>query len=145
MRQAITLLSALLVAGSSSLAQDSTATGQTLRGCLTSSNKAYTLTDQSGVTYKLSSKTDLGRHVGHEIEVSGQRSSSESSPASTGTTNPATSGTTTANGNTSAYPAGSASKKPAASAGPNAAPTFSVSHVKMISDHCAAAPGNSPQ
>lgn len=49
---------------------------QTVKGCLSNSGGAYTLTDKSGKTYQLTGDTaKLSDHVGHEIKVTGSLSS----------------------------------------------------------------------
>lgn len=45
----------------------------TVRGCLSGSDNNFTISDQSGQTYKLSGDfTTLSAHVGHEVELTGQ-------------------------------------------------------------------------
>ena len=79
-RLAITTLLVLLCsiwAVAQSYPSGSTATpsssGQTtVKGCLGGSAGAFTLTDKSGTTYKLTGDTaKLSDHVGHEIQVKG--------------------------------------------------------------------------
>jgi len=67
----------------------STGGQETVKGCLSSSAGAYTLTDKSGKTYQLAGDTTkLTEHVGHEIKVTGTLSSAtaSSSDATTGQT-----------------------------------------------------------
>jgi len=93
MRQMFLLLSVLLLGLSWALAQNSTssansstAAGQTshasasreasVEGCLSGSNGSYTLTDKNGMTYQLTGDTaKLSEHVGHEVRITGTRSS----------------------------------------------------------------------
>jgi len=44
----------------------------TVEGCLQGSNGAFTLTDESGITYQIQGDTStLGEHVGHEVQITG--------------------------------------------------------------------------
>ena len=76
--------------GQSSSNQTSSATSQTgnqnkVEGCLSGSQGNYTLTDKSGIKYELKGDTSkLSEHVGHEIQVTGTKSASESSSSSAG-------------------------------------------------------------
>jgi hypothetical protein len=53
-----------------------TASGQTtVRGCLQESNGRYTLTSDSGMNYQLEGDSStLGKHVGHEVQITGSTS-----------------------------------------------------------------------
>ena len=68
--------------------QTGAASGQTsVQGCLQGSNGNFTLTDNSGMTYQLQGDTSkLGKHVGHEVEITGTTTSGSgaagSSPSS---------------------------------------------------------------
>ena len=60
-----------------------------VEGCLQGSNGNFTLTDNSGITYRLQGDTKkLSDHVGHEVEItgttSGQTSASSDSAMSSG-------------------------------------------------------------
>ncbi len=85
---------------------------QTISGCLGRSGGNYILTDaQSGTVYTLTGNTDqLGAHVGHEVEITGQ---------------PGQSGTTNTNSNPGSATASSAGQV-----------AFQVSGIEHLSDHC---------
>src|SRR5215470_13912770 len=112
MRQLLLIVSVLVLGLSSAVAQDSSAapsssypaqqsTGQgqtgaagqmTVEGCLSGSNGSYTLTDKNGMTYQLTGDTArLSEHVGHEVRITGTRSSA-SSNAGDGTASSAAGG-----------------------------------------------------
>src|SRR5581483_9244135 len=84
-----------------------------IEGCLSGSalgDNSFKLTDNNGTVYALTGNSDqLKSHVGHEVSVSGQKTSS----SSTSTSSSSTSGQTSAAGN-----------------------TIQVSSVTMVSDHC---------
>jgi Protein of unknown function (DUF5818) len=62
----------------SSASQTATGGSTTVQGCLSGSDGSYTLTDKDGKTYQLSGDTSkLSEHVGHEIRVTGDTSSSD--------------------------------------------------------------------
>src|SRR5215469_10339735 len=82
-------LSWALAQNSTSSAKSSTAAGQTshasasgqasVEGCLSGSNGSYALTDKNGTTYQLTGDTaKLSEHVGHEVRITGTRSSATS-------------------------------------------------------------------
>ena len=53
----------------------------TVKGCLSGSDGAYTLTDKTGQNYQLTGDTaKLGDHVGHEIRVMGTVTSASVPP-----------------------------------------------------------------
>ena len=101
MRPMFLLFSVLLLGLSWAMAQNgtpsassSTAAGQTshasasgetsVEGCLSGSNGSYTLTDKNGMTYQLTGDTaKLSEHVGHEVRISGTRSSASSNAGGT--------------------------------------------------------------
>lgn len=63
----------------------STSGTQTIQGCLSGSNGNYTLTDKSGKIYHLAGDTSqLIKHVGHEVEVTGTMKPASSSSGTTG-------------------------------------------------------------
>src|SRR5712692_7109671 len=96
MKKAVILFSALLMTAFLAFAQDASTTGNTsnqtsnstnggaIRGCLSGSNGAYSLTDQqTGTVFSLTGKTDaLAQHVGHEVEIIGQKSDAAASESS---------------------------------------------------------------
>jgi len=56
----------------------------TVEGCLSGSDGKYTLTDMHGKTYELTGDTSkLAEHVGHQVKITGTRSSGNASPSST--------------------------------------------------------------
>ena len=136
MKSALTFLSVLTLACVIAVAQDASSTttsslstqqsstteqNTTIQGCLSSSSmgdKAYKLTqDQTGTVYTLTGKLDdLKSHVGHEVAVTGQVTSSSSSATASSGNN--TTGNQAASSNT----------------GNN---SLQVKSVQMISDHCA--------
>jgi len=87
----------------------------TIQGCLSGADGNYRLAqDQTGTTYKLvGSESQLKKHVGHEVMITGQMSPGSAAAASDQANSPA-----------GAY--GGAS-------GDN---TVQVSDVKMVSKHC---------
>jgi hypothetical protein len=61
------------------------ANGDWIQGCLNGSDGNYTLTDQSGNSYRLTGDTaKLSEHIGHEVKVSGTKSSATATGASEG-------------------------------------------------------------
>jgi hypothetical protein len=97
--------------------QTSSADTTSIQGCVSGSDGNYTLTDNSGATYKLAGDTaKLTEHVGHKVEITGSTMSSSSS-------------------DTSAASASPESHKPA---GAGAQHTLSVTSVKHISSTCSA-------
>jgi hypothetical protein len=133
MKKAITLLSAVLITAFLAFAQEpspstspttetsTNSTASSARGCLSGSDGAYTLTDkQTGMVFSLIGKTDaLGQHVGHEVEVTGQKSTAATSDNSAGSPN-------------------AADANAAGKTGNSATNTIQVDEVRMISDHCGA-------
>jgi len=117
------------------LAQDAATTGQSMsptgssksaspiQGCLSGSDGSYTLTqDGTGTTYKLmGDETQVKKHVGHEVAVTGETS------GSAGTASASDQGQTPSS---------------ASSVGDNA---IQVTSVKMISKQCNSAGTNPPQ
>ncbi|HEY7617409.1 MAG TPA: hypothetical protein VH744_11445, partial [Terriglobales bacterium] len=148
MKRILVLFSAILMTAFLSFAQDTPMSGNTsnqdtmtnsasaISGCLNGSNGQYTLTDeQSGVTYTLSStKTDLGQHVGHKVQISGQRSSDQGAASTTNPSGTAPESTTDTQPGTSSTATGTGSPTP----------MFEVSDVSMISESCNAS-GTNPQ
>jgi hypothetical protein len=64
------------------------ANGDWIQGCLNGSDGNYTLTDQSGNSYRLTGDTaKLSEHIGHEVKVSGTKSSATATGASEGNAN----------------------------------------------------------
>ena len=54
---------------------DTSAGGDWVQGCLSGSDGNYTLTDQSGTSYRLTGDTaKLSEHIGHEVKISGTKS-----------------------------------------------------------------------
>jgi Protein of unknown function (DUF5818) len=100
---------------SSSQSGTSGASGQTtVQGCLQGSSGSYSLTSDSGTTYQLQGDTSkLSKHVGHEVAITGNTSSSSASTPS-GETSPSS---------TSAGASGSSQ-------------TLNVDSVKHISETC---------
>src|ERR1700692_4383501 len=49
--------------------------GDSVQGCLGGADGNYTLTDQSGTSYRLTGDTaKLSEHIGHEVKISGTKS-----------------------------------------------------------------------
>jgi hypothetical protein len=54
-----------------------------VEGCLSGSDGNYTLTDQTGTSYKLTGDTaKLSEHIGHEVKIAGTKSSASATGAS---------------------------------------------------------------
>ena len=136
MKKILTLFAAMLMTAFLASAQDTSMSGSagtevkansnpiSLQGCLSGSDGAYNLTDkQTGMVFSLTGKSDtLSQHVGHEVEVTGQKSTAASNDSTM---------------NNSA----NSSSTGASSANPNGARdsvTFQVDDVRMISEHCSA-------
>jgi hypothetical protein len=141
MKKILTLFAAMIMTAFLASAQDTSMSGSTgtetkansnpisLQGCLSGSNGAYNLTDkQTGMVFSLTGKSDtLGQHVGHEVEVTGQKS------------------TTASNDSAMNNSADSSSTGTSSTANPNGradSVTFQVDDVRMISDHCHATGAN---
>jgi hypothetical protein len=91
----------------------------TIRGCLSGSDNNFTISDQSGQSYKLSGDTSmLSQHVGHEVELTGKL------------------------GDMAAGEQPSGEQAGAATTGDQK--LFEVSNVTMISEKCAAGTGEQP-
>lgn len=112
-------------ASQSSTAQtgSSTSSGNetTIQGCLSGSAGSYTLTDNAGISYQLTGDTSqLAKHVNEEVSIRGTQSAASAAGSSA---NPSTS-----------------ANNPSSSAGSStsgaSAQSFSVTHVKKISDTC---------
>jgi len=57
--------------------------GNSIEGCLSGSDGNYTLTDQTGASYKLTGDTaKLSEHIGHEVKITGTKSSASATGAS---------------------------------------------------------------
>jgi Protein of unknown function (DUF5818) len=57
--------------------------GNSVEGCLSGSDGNYTLTDQTGASYKLTGDTaKLSEHIGHEVKITGTKSSASATGAS---------------------------------------------------------------
>lgn len=108
----ISLVTALLfLSAISAVAGDSKNSKTSIQGCLSGSAGNYTLTDQSGKTYKLEGETSkLSEHVGHDVELTGK----ESGPSTESTATSSSASETT----------------------PSESLKFNVSKVKKISDTC---------
>jgi len=107
------VLGRALANGQSRTSQSGNPNGnQTVSGCLGKSGGNYILTEaQSGTVYTLTGNRDqLGAHVGHEVEITGQ---------------PGQSGMTNTNSNPGSATAGSAEQI-----------AFQVSGIEHLSDHC---------
>jgi hypothetical protein len=62
-----------------------TATQTTVEGCLSSSNGKYMLTDSQGKMYDLTGDSStLAEHIGHEVKITGTKSTSGDTAASSG-------------------------------------------------------------
>lgn len=63
-------------------------TGQSIEGCLASSNGSFTLTDKSGKTYQLAGDTTkLGDHVGQTLRVWGSEKKATDPPGTSSLAN----------------------------------------------------------
>ena len=83
----------------------------TVQGCLQGSSGNFTLTDNSGTTYKLAGDTSkLTEHVGHEVKIKGATSASSS--------------------------AGSSSTPPSGAAAGGSQSTLTITEVKHVSKTC---------
>jgi hypothetical protein len=57
--------------------------GDWVEGCLGGSDGNYTLTDQSGTSYRLTGDTaKLSEHIGHEVKISGTKSTATATGSS---------------------------------------------------------------
>jgi hypothetical protein len=57
--------------------------GDWIEGCLSGSDGNYTLTDKTGTSYRLTGDTaKLSEHIGHEVKVSGTKSSATATGSS---------------------------------------------------------------
>jgi hypothetical protein len=57
--------------------------GDSVQGCLSGADGSYTLTDQTGVSYRLTGDTaKLSEHIGHEVKISGTKSTATATGAS---------------------------------------------------------------
>jgi hypothetical protein len=63
---------------------DSSNSGQaSVKGCLSKSDTGYVLTDKSGTAYQLTGDTSqLGAHVGHEVQIKGSKAEASATGAS---------------------------------------------------------------
>lgn len=93
MRKTVLAIFALLFCGTLAIAQQpygqTAKSGDlsqtTVQGCLSRSDGGYSLTDNSGATYRLSGDTaKLRDHVGHEIEVKGAASEASATASTAG-------------------------------------------------------------
>jgi hypothetical protein len=138
MKKILTLLAAMLMTAFLASAQDTSMSGSTetkanstpisLQGCLSGTDGAYNLTDkQTGMVFSLTGKSDtLGQHVGHEVEITGQKSTASNDSAMNNSADSSSTGTSS-----TANPTGRADSV-----------TFQVDDVRMISDHCSATGAN---
>ena len=63
--------------------------GNSIEGCLGGSTGNYTLTDASGMTWQLEgSDAELSKHIGQQVRVSGNSSSSGMGSSAGGSTTP---------------------------------------------------------
>jgi len=73
-------------AGSSQKDSSMSETGtsaNSVEGCLSGSDGNYTLTDQTGTSYKLTGDTaKLSEHIGHEVKITGTKSPASATGAS---------------------------------------------------------------
>lgn len=99
----------------------------TVDGCLSGSalgDNSFKLTDQDGTVYALTGNTDqLKSHVGHEVSITGQKTSTSDASS------------------TSAKSSDSASEERSSSS--STGNSIQVNSVTMVSDHCKSA-GNGP-
>ena len=140
MKKILTLFAAMVMTTFLASAQDTSMSGTagtevkansnpiSLQGCLSGSDGAYNLTDkQTGMVFSLTGKSDtLVQHVGHEVEVTGQKSTAASNDSTMNNS---------ANGSSTGASSGSPNGARADSV------TFQVDDVRMISEHCSAATG----
>jgi hypothetical protein len=57
--------------------------GDSVQGCLSGADGNYTLTDQTGASYRLTGDTaKLSEHIGHEVKISGTKSAATATGAS---------------------------------------------------------------
>lgn len=93
-----------------------------VEGCLSGTDGNFTLTDKSGVTYQLQGEnSELAKHVGQEVKISGMASASGSSASD------------------SSAASSSAGSQSSNAAGGNA---LTVSSIKKVSDSCSAGSGS---
>ena len=103
---------------------DSSGSNQTVQGCLSQSGSNFVLKADSGTTYQLSGDTSqLGAHVGHEVQITGSTAQPQPSAA-----------------------AGSAgSSSGASSSSSDNQQTLTVSGLKHISNTCSSGDNSQPK
>ncbi len=104
----------------SSSGMSNTAKETHLEGCLSGSAGNYTLTDSAGMTWRLEGdSSDLGKHIGQEVRISGSSSSTGMGSSATGSS---------------------------ASSGAGAAEqTFNVTKVKKVANTCSTSGSANPK
>jgi hypothetical protein len=137
MKKMLYLLSLGIVCSSLALAQDASAAGQTatpgtdtsaggktVQGCLSGGDGNYLLTeDGTGATYKLvGDETQLKKHMGHEVAVTGQSTNDTDSQAPASDQGQAQPSTNSSGGT-----------------------SIQVTNVKMISKQCQGSTNSAPQ
>ena len=109
----------------------------TVTGCLNGSptSGTYTLTDgQTGTTYNLTGHvSDLGHHVGEQVQLTGHAMKGGSTTATGSGANP--SDQSASSGSSAAVNSGG-SHQTDASSGASSGSSFEVTGVTKISDHC---------
>jgi hypothetical protein len=119
---------------------DQNTAGNAIQGCLTGTSGNYTLTDATGVSYKVQGDdSQLSANVNKQVEVMGtvgsSASASTSNNADTNAPNGASQGSSNqgdANANAGSSTAGSTG----ATATATASKTLDVTSVKMVADSC---------
>lgn len=67
------------------MSQSSAGGETTVEGCLSGSSGSYTLTDKNGTAYQLTGDTaKLSAHVGHEVKITGTKSSASAASGASG-------------------------------------------------------------
>ena len=79
---------------SGQMSQSSAGGETTVEGCLSGSSGSYTLTDKNGTAYQLTGDTaKLSEHVGHEVKITGTKSSASSATGASGASSSSTGST----------------------------------------------------
>jgi hypothetical protein len=114
-----------------------TSSGNAIQGCLTGTTGNYTLTDATGVAYKVQGdESQFADNLNKEVEVMGTVGSSASASAGNSPDNSASSQAGSDQGSANATAGGSSGTSTGATATANASKTLEVSSVKKVANTC---------
>jgi hypothetical protein len=153
MKKMLILGSSLLLCGALALAQDSTqssgtadsssATGNTVQGCLSGSGGNYMLTDATGASYQLQGDdSQLSGNVNKQVEVTGTMGSKATATASgspdSGASGSASAGQASGNSTNGSSNMGNSTTGSASgsTASASVAKTLSVTSIRKVADTC---------